>query len=154
MARFVFEHEALLEQRRRAERERRLVVAEAQRERLALEAMLRNAEASISSCRRDLRDALHGKEGGVNFGAVRMQAAASFGMTTRAQGVAIRLAGTIQRLERARGELLEASAARRAVELLKERRRAEWEREQARREAAALDEIAVMGAARRTEALR
>lgn len=154
MARFVFEHEALLEQRRRAERERQVVVAQLERERMELEGVLRGAQRSLASCKTDLRDALHGRGGGarVDIGAVRMQASASFGLTARAQGVAIRLAGSMRRLEAARRELMAASAARRAVELLRERRLEQWRREQARREAAELDEIATTRAARDAEA--
>ncbi len=48
----------------------------------------------------------------------------------------------MRRLEAARGELLRAAAARKAVELLRERQREQWRQEMGRREIADLDDIA------------
>jgi flagellar protein FliJ len=52
-------------------------------------------------------------------------------------------------MEAARAGLIEAAKARRAVELLRERRWEEWKFAQEKAETAALDELAVIAAARR-----
>jgi flagellar FliJ protein len=57
-----------------------------------------------------------------------------------------------QKLERKRGELTEAARDRQALERLKESRRAEFEAEQARVEAIALDEVALNGFRRKAAA--
>ena len=77
---------------------------------------------------------------------VRFQAGAATRLIASAQRAVLELAGVHKRLEAARAVLLEATKRRKAVELLKERRFEEWQQEQARREAAATDEIAVMRA--------
>ena len=68
--------------------------------------------------------------------------------SVRQRGAVVRLAGVHQRLDAARLALIKATAARRGVEVLRERRYEAWKREQDRAEAAALDELAVMRAAR------
>jgi len=62
----------------------------------------------------------------------------------------LELAGIHRRLETLREGLRAASRARRAVEILKERRFEAWRREQDRREQAELDEMAVIRGSRRT----
>lgn len=153
MPKFRFQFESLLEVRRRAEQERQRVVAELERERRAIEDELRGCQRSIVQSKSGLRDALGGAGPAViDLSAVRMQTGATFHLTHRAQQVAVRLAGAHQRLERARAALLEATVARKAVELLKERRFEEWRRDLNRRELAAVDELTTMRAGRREEA--
>jgi flagellar FliJ protein len=62
------------------------------------------------------------------------------------------LGRTEMALEQRRGELTEAARDRQALERLKEHRRVEFEREQARVEAATLDEIALNGFRRKAAA--
>lgn len=158
MARFRFQFESLLEVRRRTEQERQRVVAELERERLTIEDELRTCQRSIVQSKGGLRDMLGGRSAGepkvLDFAAVRLQTGAAFHLTHRAQQIALRLAGAHRRLEAARASLLEAAAARKAVELLKDKRFAEWKREIERREAAAVDELTTMRAGRREEAGR
>ncbi len=78
-----------------------------------------------------------------------MQAAAAFSLDTRARQEVFRLAGLHKRLEAARAELLRAATARKAVELLRDRRWEAWKHEQSRLESAQADELAVMSAARK-----
>ncbi|MEM9560896.1 MAG: flagellar FliJ family protein, partial [Planctomycetota bacterium] len=59
----------------------------------------------------------------------------------RAQAAVVRLAGVYERLDRARLELLEAATARRAVELLRDRRLEAWKRDELRREQLVLDDL-------------
>lgn len=149
MARFIFTLQAVLEQRERMEQQRQRVVAELEVERLRLEGMVRECQRGIVAERESQRRHL----GAGDLGAARSQAAAAARLDTRAQRIVVELAGLCKRLEAARAELLEASKARKAVELLKQHRYEEWRREQERRDAAAIDELAVMQAARKERAL-
>ena len=73
---------------------------------------------------------------------VRAQAGASLHSEVMARRAAMELAGAYRRLELARVELMHAATARRAVELLREKQREEWRREQLHAEAAQVDEAA------------
>lgn len=148
MAKFVFNLRPVLDQRFRVEREKQRRVAELERERLAIEREIAGHERAITAERDELRARLFDEKSGarVNLPQVRQQAHASLGMIARAQRAVIRLAGIQQRLDAARLELIQATAARRGVEVLRERRFEAWKHEQDRREAGALDEMAVMRA--------
>ncbi len=108
-----------------------------------------NLLAMIEDERRELRRRLEG-EGG-RFGAVREQALAVGALDRRAAGIGGRLGEVIERLEEARAELVEASADRRAIELLRERRYELWRREQLRREQRELDDVVNGVSARRAQ---
>jgi len=152
VAKFRFNLEAVLTQRRAIEQEKQRVVGDLERERLAMEARLRDWNDSLRVGRDELREALGSAGGGtVSVADVRLHAASSLRMVAEAERLAVTLAGLYRRIERARVDLLEAARSRRAVELLKERRREEWKRDQDKREAEAVDEIAVMRAARNEE---
>ncbi len=145
MARFVFDLEPVLEQRRREERERMRKVAELERERLSLEDEIRTCRAAMDQERDDLRDLLAvGRR--VDLRGARMQASVSIREMARAQRAVLRLAGVHKQLLGARAELLEASKRRKSVESLRDRRREEWERELSRREDRELDDLGVMRA--------
>ncbi len=155
MARFRFNLEHVLEQRIRAERDRQVVFAGIDRERVELESQIRGHQHALVGYKRDLRSALAGEEpteelGGaaVTLPEVRLQAGASLMVMGKAQSAVLQLAGVHKRLEIARGELLEAARARRAVELLREQRYAQWKRDLDRKEAAELDDLSVMRAGR------
>ena len=152
MAKFVFNLEAVRKQRTALEKQRMVAVAELERERLALEARIRAAHESVEAERLELREQLNGLNDGearkVDLRGVRFQAGAAVVLRTRTQQLVLQLAGLHKRLERAREELRQAVAARKAVDLLRERRLDEWKREQTRREAMMLDELATMRAVR------
>jgi flagellar export protein FliJ len=156
--RFKFTLEAVLKQRLALEEQRQLRVAAMERERLALEERIRGYQRSIAGAKNDLRRRLGAEKGagegtgGVSLGDVRMQANASLHLVARAQQAVLELAGLHRRIDAARLELLKATTDRKAVELLKERRRREWVDEQRRREDAELDEINVMRHGRGEEA--
>lgn len=154
MARFRFNLEAVLTQRRAQEKERQREVAALESEKRALENELRGCQRGIEAAREDLRSVLApvGGPGVIDLGGVRLQSKAAFQLGVKAQLTALRLAGAMQRTEAARARLLEAARARRAVELLREKRFAEWRRDQDKREAASVDEMNVMRAVRRGEA--
>ena len=158
MARFHFNLELVLEQRLRAERDAQIAFAEIDRERVMLESQLRNFQRTIVGFKRDLRGALAGDSavserdaGGaaVTLGDVRLQAGASLMVMGKAQAAVLELAGVHKRLDIARARLLEAAKARKGVELLRERRFEQWKRQQAKREAAEMDDLATMRAGRR-----
>jgi flagellar export protein FliJ len=139
---FRFRLQPVLEMRERAEQEKQLRVAALDRERIVIEESLRACQQSIDDARLDLRSRLAGARGGglVIIPEVRAQAGASVHMEAKARQTAIELAGAYKRLERARQELAKAAAARRAVDLLKERRFEEWRQAGLRADAALVDE--------------
>ncbi|MEM1329316.1 MAG: hypothetical protein AAGG07_02015 [Planctomycetota bacterium] len=144
MARFRFELEPVLRQRKLAEREHQREVASLERERLTIEGTLRRWQGSIRQERADMRTAHEANEGRMDLDAVRVQSHATLGMVMRAQRAAIELSGVMKRLDAARAQLAEAAAARKAIERLRERRLEAWRGAQKAAEAAALDELAVM----------
>jgi flagellar biosynthesis chaperone FliJ len=148
MPKFVFPYEAVLTKRRADERARQLAVASIERERIAIEDTIRACQRGIETEREELRRALKGEQSGerVNLPDARRQAGATLHLVARAQREVHRLAGVASRLDAARLELLAAVRGRRAMELTRERMFEEWKAEQSRREAAALDELAVMRA--------
>lgn len=149
MPRFRFSLEPVLEQRRRAEERCQLAVAELERQRIDIEGAIRACQNGIVREKADLRAALGTGQGRVALRDARMQAAAAFSLDTRARQEVLRLAGLHKRLEAARAELLRAATARKAVELLRDRRWEAWKHEQSRLESAQADELAVMSAARK-----
>jgi flagellar FliJ protein len=148
MPKFVFQLEAVLKQRAAVERTRQLAVAAVEQERAAAEEELRECQAGINRERALMRDMLapaaDGSARRVDLRGVRMQASSSLSLVGRISRGAYRLAGVHRRLEAARADLLKATTARKAVETLRERRYEEWVNEQKKKEAAALDELAVL----------
>ncbi|HPO93797.1 MAG TPA: flagellar export protein FliJ [Phycisphaerales bacterium] len=151
---FRFQLQPVLEQRERQEREQQRRVALIEGERVALENRLREIQGQIEAAKGELRGRL-GRDGTtVVVRDVRFQAGATLALLVQAQSTALALAGTLKRLEAARGELLKATTARKAVQLLKDRRYAQWRLERERKEAAEVDEIATGAHVRRMIAER
>lgn len=159
MARFVFELQAVLEDRERREQARRRLVGELEARRTAIEARVRQVQEAAGTQRESLRELVGGGGAGdgtmeaaggrrVAVDRVRMQATASLHAVVTLQRAAIELAGVERRLGAARAELLAATVARKAVEALRARRFAAWRREEQRRENSALDDLNVMRAGR------
>ncbi|MDQ7014172.1 MAG: flagellar export protein FliJ [Planctomycetota bacterium] len=140
MARFVFELEPLLEQRRREERDRMKRVAEVERDRVEIE----QEAAALAQAFHDEQDALRrelGEGGGVDLGRVRLQSNASLHGLRKRHELALRGAAMLKRLDAARRELLEATTRRRAVELLRERRYEAWVAAKRTKESREVDEL-------------
>lgn len=151
---FRFQLQPVLEQRERQEREQQRRVALIEGERVALENRLREIQGQIEAAKGELRGRL-GRDGTtVVVRDVRFQAGATLALLVQAQSTALALAGTLKRLEASRGELLKATTARKAVQLLKDRRYAQWRLERERKEAAEVDEIATGAHVRRMIAER
>ncbi len=146
MARFRFRLEPLLKARRHVEQNRQRVVAELERQRLELEGTLRGQQQFISSGKQSMRGEMVGR---LDIGSLRSHAGATVQLMRQAQRIVLELAGVHNRLAASRAELLEAMKARRAVELLRERRFNEWKAAINKAEDAALDELAVQAAARK-----
>lgn len=147
MPRFVFALQPVLDQRLHAEREQQRLVAEIERERQALESRLRAVQRHLSNGKREVRTAL--SAGVVSINDVRLQAQAGIGWESEARRVVVELAAVHRRLDKARQKLLEAATARRSLELLRDRRHAEWTRGIRIAEERATDELATMRAVRR-----
>lgn len=143
MAKFRFQLQPVLDHRVAIERERMRVLGELERDRLRLEARLRELRESAVAEREDLRAALDARDGPVDLTRVRLQAHAGFRCANEEHRVVLAMAGVLERITRARQLLLEATTRRKGVELLKEKRHQEWREDQNRREDALLDEIAV-----------
>ncbi len=143
MARFRFQLQAVLQHRLRLEQEQQRVVAELESTRATLEGTIRSCQDALVRERSEMRSMLQAAD----MRGVRFQAGAATRIIASAQRAVLELAGVHKRLEAARAVLLEATKRRKAVDLLKERRFEEWRYQQARREAEATDEIAVMRAA-------
>lgn len=145
MARFVFQLEPLLKARKAVEQRKQLAVAELERERRTLEDRLRAQQESITAGKHALRVSLIGS---LEVHALRSHAASTMRVMKDAQRMVIELAGVHKRLENARAELIEATKQRRAVELIREQRYEAWKRVQEKAETNAMDELAVIAAAR------
>lgn len=148
MAKFRFKFEPLLAHRRRTEEQCERALAKLLREKLILETQLHNQQASISSDKHQLGEALTGR---VDVDAIRRHAAHTNRLAIGAQQIAFRLFELTRLIESARHELLEARKQRRAIELLRDKRLAQWKRQIERRENAETDDLATNAYARRDE---
>ncbi len=146
MPKFVFKLEPLLEARRRAEETEQRAVAAIERQRLALEDLLRDRQGEIIEAKHGMRQTLVGR---IDLRDLRLRAGMSLHLVRQAQQLALQLAGLHKRIEAARAVLVEATRRRRALELLRDRHLARWKRAIEKAETAALDELAVSAAAQR-----
>ncbi len=146
MPKFVFKLQSLLEARRRAEETEQRAVAALERERLALEDLLRDRQGEIIETKHGIRQTLVGR---IDLRDLRLRAGMSLHLVRQAQQLALQLAGLHKRIEAARAVLLEATVGRRAMELLRDRHLARWKRALDKAETALLDELAVSAAAQK-----
>ncbi len=146
MARFVFSLQPVLKARRRSEETFQRDVAGIERERMRLEEILRGHQRSLVS-NKDVRRA--GLTGLIEVRDLRLQANSSLQIMRRAQQIVLELAGVYKRLEAARTRLIEAARRRRAIEFVRDRRYEQWKAALNKAETAALDELAVIAAARK-----
>lgn len=147
MARFRFKLQAVLDHREMVEEERQRAVAALERDRVRLENEIRARQREAASEKDIQRSAL--SQGAIPD--ARLQAAAAARVAAQTQRAAIELAGVLQRLKKARESLLEATKAKRAVELLRDRHLEEWRSNLNRAEASAVDELVVMRAGRKED---
>src|SRR5215213_7493615 len=139
MARFVFQLDGVLRQRKLAEEQKQRELAVVQAEMTALEAQLRDLDQSVQSTTADVRtNRLVGRLDLDFLAAHRRYIAAT---QRKALELAERMAAVRVRLDAAHKALAEAARERKIIEKLREKREAEWKAAQARKEMAALDEI-------------
>lgn len=148
MAVFVFKLQSLLDLRAREEQSAQRDLALLMREKSEIDERLRRHQMAIDDGKQALREDLVGV---VDVRRLRLQTHATFNVMRDAQAAAISLAGLARKIEQARVLHQAARAKRRAVEMLKEKRHAEWLREQDRREVALLDELVIAASYARKE---
>lgn len=143
MPRFIFRLDPLLRARRAEEQRHQRDVAIIERQRMALEEVIRGHQSAIVSGKSALRDRLGGA---LDTSSLRLEASQTQQHLRDAQRAAVELAGVHQRLGQARNLLLDATRRRKALELLREKRFDEWKRRIDKAETDALDELAVNAA--------
>ncbi len=146
MARFKFRYQTLLEHRQAIEEQRQRDLAQQLRGRMILEGELRRMQDSIRENKRMLGSGLVGR---VDLAAISQFASFSGHTTLRAQQIVRKMAEVEKRVDAARTALQEAMRQRKALDLLREKHLEAWKRDEARREALALDEIATQQYTRR-----
>jgi flagellar FliJ protein len=145
MARFRFRLEPVLRYRRLLEDEAQRELAKLMRHRMILQGQIRQMQETITASKRQLGQGLIGR---VDLGSVAQFARYSGQATQRARQIVSSLAAAEKQIGAAREKLLRATRDRKALELLEDRHRQQWLAAQERKEAAAMDEIAVQAYAR------
>lgn len=146
MASFKFKLEPVLRHRRIQEEQAQRELAKAFGERVMLQQRLRGMQDTIITSKRQLGDGLVGR---VDLDAVSGFARYSLQVAATARGMLGQLVQAEKQIEARRIELTKAMQARKALELLRDKQHRAWQAEQARREDAALDELAVQAYSRR-----
>ncbi|MBX3355949.1 MAG: flagellar FliJ family protein [Phycisphaeraceae bacterium] len=131
--------ESVLRVRRHTELRVAVALAEQERMKLAAEEAIRAAGARIEAAQEELRDALEGR---LDSATLRLTAHAALIEERHRRRATQALFSMAPALQHARAVLAAASADRRAVELLRERRQREEVARRERSEQASLDEIA------------
>ena len=132
--------DGLLQSRRHAEVQEQRRVATHERERLALEDRMDDVRRAIAASRAAMRDALTGV---VDAQMLRLHAASINVRLQEQARLLTELAALHKRLRSARQSLTEASRARRAIELMRERYVRRWHVLIAKTDAEALDHLAI-----------
>ncbi len=146
MAQFRFKLEPVLKHRMAVEDQCQREMAAALRHRMILLDQLRLMQQTIVESRRELARGLTGR---VDTDGINQFARYSGQVRQRAQAIVARIAGVEKQIEAARLKLLEATTARKALELLRDRQQQQWQSEEDRREAVVLDEMAVQAYGRK-----
>lgn len=149
MARFKFKLETVLRHRRMLEDDAQRELAKVLRQRMIFGDQLRQMQQTIVDSRQELGSSLVGK---VDLEQVSSFARFSIQARQRAQSIVVRLAGIEKQIEAARQKLLEATKKRKALELLEERQRKQWNAEADRKENVELDDISLQGFIRASRA--
>lgn len=151
MAKFRFQLDALLEMRKRAERDQQMIVARIESEYRSIEERIRQCHGNIEQCRTDLRDRLGAEhQAPVDARQAAWQTHAMHRMRAEADSLVLKLSGVLKRLEAERSVLVERARDRRSIEKLKENRFEAWKSGRERAERAELDDLASARAGRTT----
>ncbi|MCE9592235.1 MAG: flagellar export protein FliJ [Planctomycetes bacterium] len=146
MAMFRFKLETVLRHRVMVEEECQRELAKGLRHRMILLGQLQQMQQTISESRRTLGDGLVGR---VDMSQVADFARYSLQARQRAGDIVRRLSAAEKSIIDAREKLNKATRDRKALDLLKDRQRRAWQTDQDRREASAMDEMAVQAFDRR-----
>src|SRR5205085_363551 len=106
---------------------------------LIIENQLRSMQETISTDKRQMAGALAGS---VDVRRIRQHAAHAGQVAVLARQMAARLMILHKQIDLSRAKLLEAAKARKAIELLRDKQLARWKREQDKKEAGVMDELA------------
>ena len=141
MARFVFPLQSLLAHRERVEQERQRDVALVRAELVSAEAELARIDAAVRDALDDLRKNHLTGPIDLNYLAAHRR----FMMAMQRQQLERQQQAKVARakVDAAQKLLAEAAKQRKAIETLREQQHARWADDQSRREAAALDEVAM-----------
>ncbi len=142
MPRFQFRLQSVLNHRQIVEDQAQRALAQILRQRMILMSQIQQMQSTIAQSKRDLSGSLVGK---VDLPQVADFTRYASHVSQRAREIVQRLAAIEKEIEAARGKLIKATTDRKAMELLRDRQKREWEIDQARRETAQLDEIATQG---------
>jgi len=148
MARFIFKLQRALDRRLQIEEEKRAVFARIDAMRVKLEEGLRTRQAEIQQSREAWRG---GMVGAIDPVALRQHANAGLGLFRKAQRTVIELSGLDRGLQAARAAMVSAAQDRRALEILRESRLAEFKGSEDRKERDQLDEFGADLAERRRQ---
>ncbi|QQE11191.1 flagellar export protein FliJ [Planctomycetota bacterium] len=142
---FEFKLDALLKHRCTEEEKCQRDLSRLLRSKMIFEDELRKMQQTITESKHQLGDGLVGK---INISRVAEFASYSGQTTMRGHHLVMKMAELEQHIQIARQKLLEATKKRKALELLRDKQKEAWIREQNRRETAELDEIATQKYAR------
>lgn len=145
MAGFKFRFQSILQHRQRIEDECQRDLARLMRSRMIFQDQLQKMQDTIRESKQQMAGSLVGK---VDLSQVSGFASYSHQVTNRGRELVTRLTQVEHQINEARQCLLNASRQRKALDRLREKHHNQWQREQDRREAAALDELATQRYAR------
>ena len=146
MAKFLFKLATVLKQRQIIEDQRQRDLAQVLRFKMILLDQLKQMQQTITQSKRELGDALLGQ---VNLDRVGQFARYSGQTAVRAREIVQRLAVLEKQIEAARQQLLQATAARKAMDLLRERYHQQWREDLERRENNEIDDLSAGAYTRR-----
>lgn len=139
MARFIFNLEAVLTQRKHAERQRQRDLAVVEGQMNALQNQLKAINDAMRQAGDDLRD--NHLTGRLNMDFLSAHRRFSISMQRNAMTLAQKIALAQRQVDEARKLLAEAAKQRKAIEKLKENQLQRWRAERQRAELSELDEI-------------
>lgn len=146
MARFEFKLDPVLRHRQMVEEQCQRDLAQFLRQQMILRTQITDLQQTIVSDKRAMADSLVGQ---VDVVRIRQHGLHSNRVALRVQQIALELLKLRQQIEQARQKLLDATKARKAVELLKSKHYERWMAEQRRAETRETDEMATQAYARR-----
>jgi flagellar FliJ protein len=141
MARFIFQLEGVLRHRKNVEHQRQRDVAEIQAQMTKLQTELLAMDAEVQAVNKDVLQ--HHMSGKIDASCLIAHRRFMAGAQKRAVDLAQRMGAVQVKLDVARRALTEAAKERKVMEKLKEKQQESWQLAVSRKEAAAMDEVAM-----------